>query len=78
MLSMDVRHPTRELTRAAALRARRTATARKPPWPVSIDGLATLLGLGGVAEDTIVRSKGKCPLTSWCETSSRAFPSNYL
>jgi hypothetical protein len=71
MLSMDVRHPTRELTRAAAaLRARRTATARKPPWPVSIDGLATLRGLGGVAEDTIVRSKGKCPLTSWCETSS--------
>ena len=71
MLSMDVRHPTHELTRAAAaLRARRTATARKPPWPVSIDGLATLLGLGGVAEDTIVRSRGKCPLTSWCETSS--------
>jgi hypothetical protein len=65
MLSMDVRHPTRELTRAAAaLRARRTATVRKPPWPVSIDGLATLRGLGGVAEDTIVRSKGKCPLTS--------------
>ena len=71
MLSMNVRHPTRELTRAAAaLRARRTVTARKPPWPVSIDGLATLRGLGGVAEDTIVRSKGKCPLTSWCETSS--------
>ena len=61
---VDVRHPTRELTRAAALRARRTATARKPPWPVSIDGLATLRGLDGVAEDTIVRSKGKCPLTS--------------
>jgi hypothetical protein len=59
---MDVRHPTHELTRAAAaLRARRTATARKAPWPVSIDGLAALRGLGGVAEDTIVRSKGRKP-----------------
>jgi hypothetical protein len=59
---MDVRHPTHELTRAAAaLRARRTATARKAPWPVSIDGLAALRGLGGVAEATGGRPKGKKP-----------------
>lgn len=59
---MDVRHPTHELTRAAAaLRARRTAMARKAPWPLSIDGLAALRGLGGVAEDTSIRSKGKKP-----------------
>ena len=44
---MDVRHPTHELTRAAAaLRARRTALARKAPWPLSIDGLAALRGIG--------------------------------
>jgi hypothetical protein len=44
---MDVRHPTHELTRAAAaLRARRTALARPAPWPVSIDGLAALRGVG--------------------------------
>jgi hypothetical protein len=59
---MDVRHPTHELTRAAAaLRARRTATARKAPWPLSIDGLTALRGIGGVAEETRVRSKGKKP-----------------
>jgi hypothetical protein len=47
--SMDVRHPTHELTRAAiALRARRTALIRKAPWPLSIDGLAALRGLGPV------------------------------
>ena len=55
---MDVRHPTHELTRAAAaLRARRTALARKAPWPLSIDGLAALRGIGGVAEAS-VRPKG--------------------
>jgi hypothetical protein len=55
---MDVRHPTHELTRAAAaLRARRTALARKAPWPLSIDGLAALRGIGGVTE-TSVRAKG--------------------
>ncbi|WP_262031680.1 RHE_PE00001 family protein [Microvirga sp. Mcv34] len=55
---MDVRHPTHELTRAAAaLRARRTALARKAPWPLSIDGLAALRGIGGVAE-TSVKAKG--------------------
>ncbi|MXQ13383.1 DUF1612 domain-containing protein [Microvirga makkahensis] len=44
---MDVRHPTHELTRAAAaLRARRTALARPTPWPLSIDGLAALRGIG--------------------------------
>jgi hypothetical protein len=38
---MDVRHPTHELTRAAAaLKARRIAMARKAPWPLSIDGLS--------------------------------------
>ncbi|WP_445504284.1 RHE_PE00001 family protein [Microvirga sp. G4-2] len=59
---MDVRHPTHELTRAAAaLRARRTAMARKAPWPLSIDGLAALRGIGGVAEEMSVRSKGKKP-----------------
>jgi hypothetical protein len=50
---MDVRHPTHELTRAAsALRARRTALARKAPWPLSIDGLAALRGLAPIAADT--------------------------
>ncbi len=59
--SMDVRHPTHELTRAAAaLRARRVALARKAPWPLSIDGLAALRGIGGVAEAS-VRLKGKKP-----------------
>jgi hypothetical protein len=57
---MDVRHPTHELTRAAAaLRARRTAMARKAPWPLSIDGLAALRGIGGVADEISVRPKGK-------------------
>ncbi|HZA94335.1 MAG TPA: RHE_PE00001 family protein [Gemmatimonadales bacterium] len=57
---MDVRHPTHELTRAAAaLRARRTALARKSPWPLSIDGLAALRGIGPVAEEKPVRVKGK-------------------
>jgi hypothetical protein len=59
---MDVRSPTHELTRAAAaLRSRRTAMARKAPWPVSIDGLAALRGIGGVAGQGTVRSKGKRP-----------------
>jgi hypothetical protein len=59
---MDVRHPTHELTRAAAaLRTRRTAMARKAPWPLSIDGLAALRGLGGVGRAQPVRSKGKRP-----------------
>ena len=59
---MDVRHPTHELTRAAAaLRARRTAMARKAPWPLSIDGVAALRGLRPVAEDKPTRSKGKRP-----------------
>jgi hypothetical protein len=44
---MDVRSPTHELTRAAtALRARRTAMARTAPWPLSIDGLLALRGIG--------------------------------
>jgi hypothetical protein len=43
---MDVRHPTHELTRAAAaLRARRTVLARAAPWPLSIDGIAALRGV---------------------------------
>jgi hypothetical protein len=59
---MDVRHPTHELTRAAAaLRARRTALARKAPWPLSIDGLAALRGIGPVAEEKPSRAKGKRP-----------------
>jgi hypothetical protein len=45
------------LTRAAALRARRTALARKAPWPVSIDGPSALRGIGGVAAAS-VRVKG--------------------
>jgi len=46
---MDVRSPTHEITRAAsALRARRTAMARKAPWPLSIDGLAALRGIAPV------------------------------
>lgn len=49
---MDVRHPTHELTRAAAaLRARRTAMARPAPWPISIDGLAALRGIRPVGMD---------------------------
>ncbi|PVE23482.1 hypothetical protein DC522_15680 [Microvirga sp. KLBC 81] len=60
---MDVRHPSHELTRAAAaLRARRTALARKAPWPLSIDGLAALRGIGGFsAGEAPVRSKLKPP-----------------
>jgi len=59
---MDVRHPTHELTRAAAaLRARRVALARPAPWPLSIDGLAALRGLGAVAEDKASRFRGKRP-----------------
>jgi hypothetical protein len=59
---MDVRHPTHELTRAAAaLRARRTALARKAPWPLSIDGLAALRGIGPVAEEKPSRAKNKRP-----------------
>jgi hypothetical protein len=58
---MDVRHPTHELTRAAAaLRARRTATARQAPWPLSIDGLAALRGIGpGRGEGAHKPTKGK-------------------
>jgi hypothetical protein len=59
---MDVRHPTHELTRAAAaLRARRTALVCKAPWPVSINGLAALRGIGSVAEEASVRAKSKKP-----------------
>ena len=58
---MDVRHPTHELTRtAAALRARRTALARSAPWPLSIDGLAALRGLGPArGEGENKRPRGK-------------------
>lgn len=59
---MDVRHPTHELTRAAAaLRARRTAMARKAPWPVSYDGLAAMRGVGGVGSEAPAASKMKRP-----------------
>jgi len=59
---MDIRHPTHELTRAAAaLRSRRTAMARKAPWPVSIDGLAALRGIGGVAGAEAPKQRGKRP-----------------
>ena len=59
---MDVRHPTHELTRAAAaLRARRTAMARRPPWPLSIDGLAAPRGIGSPAAEKPSRSRGKRP-----------------
>jgi hypothetical protein len=59
---MDVRHPTHELTRAAAtLKARRTAMARKAPWPVSIDGLVAMRGVGGIGAETMAASKGKRP-----------------
>jgi Protein of unknown function (DUF1612)/HTH DNA binding domain len=55
---MDVRHPTHELTRAAAaLKSRRTAMARKAPWPLSIDGLSALRGIGGVADEASRPSK---------------------
>ena len=59
---MDLRHPTHELTRAAsALRARRTASARQAPWPISIDGLAALRGIGTVAGDNPGPQKGRGP-----------------
>jgi hypothetical protein len=59
---MDVRSPTHEITRAAtALRARRTAMARKAPWPVSIDGLSALRGIGPVREEKASKSKSKKP-----------------
>jgi hypothetical protein len=59
---MDVRSPTHEITRAAtALRARRTAMAKKAPWPVSIDGLSALRGIGPVHEEKAANSKAKKP-----------------
>ena len=59
---MDVRHPTHELTRAAAaLRARRTTMVRKAPWPLSIDGLTALRGVGSPAEEKPSRFKGRRP-----------------
>jgi len=59
---MDVRHPTHELTRAAAaLKSRRTALARKAPWPLSIDGLAALRGIGGLADEWAQALKVKRP-----------------
>ncbi len=59
---MDVRHPTHELTRAAAaLKSRRTAMARKAPWPLSIDGLSALRGIGGVVDETSRPSKVRRP-----------------
>jgi hypothetical protein len=58
---MDVRSPTHELTRAAsALRARRTAMVRKAPWPLSIDGLTALRGIGPAAgEGQLQPNRGK-------------------
>ncbi|WP_230533769.1 RHE_PE00001 family protein [Microvirga roseola] len=58
---MDVRSPTHELTRAAsALRARRTALVRPAPWPLSIDGLAALRGIGpGRGEGGLSPKRGK-------------------
>jgi Protein of unknown function (DUF1612)/HTH DNA binding domain len=58
---MDVRSPTHEITRAAsALRARRTAMARKAPWPISYDGLAALRGIAPVkAEEPKPKGKKK-------------------
>ena len=59
---MEVRHPTHELTRAAAaLKSRRTALARKAPWPLSIDGLAALRGIGGLADEWAQALKVKRP-----------------
>ncbi|WP_052002783.1 RHE_PE00001 family protein [Microvirga sp. BSC39] len=59
---MDVRSPTHELTRAAAaLRSRRTAIARKAPWPLSIDGLAALRGVTGVGAEASAKPKRKRP-----------------
>jgi hypothetical protein len=56
--SMDVRHPTHELTRAAiGLRARRTALARPAPWPLSIDGLTALRGIGPVRGEGEIKPK---------------------
>jgi hypothetical protein len=58
---MDVRSPTHQLTRAAsALRARRTAMVRKAPWPLSIDGLTALRGIGpAVGEGQLQPNRGK-------------------
>jgi Protein of unknown function (DUF1612) len=58
---MDVRSPTHEITRAAsALRAQRTAMARKAPWPISYDRLAALRGVGPVkAEEPKTKGRRK-------------------
>jgi hypothetical protein len=59
---MDVRHPTHELTRAAAaLKSRRTAMARKAPWPLSIDGLSAL------RYSATIRMSGAATMVSACE-----------
>jgi hypothetical protein len=56
---MDVRSPTHELTRAAsALRARRTAMVRKAPWPLSIDGITALRGIGPAAGEGKLQPHG--------------------
>ncbi|MBF9235693.1 DUF1612 domain-containing protein [Microvirga sp. BT350] len=55
---MDVRSPTHELTRAAAaLRARRIAMGRNAPWPLSIEGLAALRGIGSARGEGGPKSK---------------------
>src|SRR6202011_857390 len=48
---MDIRAPTHELTRArAVLRTRRRITAAKPDWALSVTGLASLRGRGGLGD----------------------------
>src|SRR5271168_3665950 len=49
--SMDIRSPTRELTRAhAVLRARRRILREAPKWPLSPSGLNALIGRATVSE----------------------------
>lgn len=70
---MDVRSPTHEITRAAsALRARRTAMARKAPWPISYDGLAALRGVGPVKVEE-PKTKGRKKLNPEDDDAYPAF-----
>jgi hypothetical protein len=56
---VDVRSPTHELTHAAsARRARRTAMARKAPWPLSNDGLTAVRGIDPASGGGELQPKG--------------------
>ncbi len=57
--SMDIRSPTRELTRAhAVLRARRRIVLEPPQWSLSPSGLSALIGRAAVCEQEGQGSQG--------------------